>query len=155
MLQQVHQSVIISSLNCFTHSEASVSKNTHKSHRGELAVYSKLCNLLKCIEWPPQLQLRILSIFIITLTCIYYSKVIFVCNLIFLVNCKTLQIQKFLVSKLQQGIERLKDKADARLPTTKSVLQNIKVLPILCIDAFKTALSLQHFLWLLIILSIK
>lgn len=57
MFQQVHQSVIISSLNCFTHLEASVSKNTHKSHRGELAVYSKLCNLLKCIEWVSQLQL--------------------------------------------------------------------------------------------------
>lgn len=46
---QVHQSVIISSLNCFKLSEAFVSKNTHKSNRGELAVSSKLCSLLKCM----------------------------------------------------------------------------------------------------------
>lgn len=36
--------------------EASVSENTHKSHRAGMLGYNKVCNLLDCVAWPPSLN---------------------------------------------------------------------------------------------------
>ena len=36
--------------------EASVSENTHKSHRAGMEAYYKACELLHCQAWPPTLN---------------------------------------------------------------------------------------------------
>jgi hypothetical protein len=36
--------------------EASVSENTHKSHRAGMEAYHKACKFLDCQAWPPTLN---------------------------------------------------------------------------------------------------
>nr|XP_022334289.1 uncharacterized protein LOC111131174 isoform X2 [Crassostrea virginica] len=124
--------------------DASVSANTHKSHRAGMAAYYKVCKLLDCAPWPPSLNSVVQFVLHSSSSGLAYSTVRSYLSAISF-HCKLQSVPdptpEFLVTKLLQGMKRLKHKADTRLPITKTILHSIiQILPIICTNAFEATL---------------
>jgi hypothetical protein len=109
-----------------------------------MGAYHKACKFLDCQAWPPTLNSIVQFVLHSSRSGLAYSTV---GSYFYAISykCKLNQIHdptsEFLVSKLLQGMGRLKYKADSRLPITKPVLQDIiRILPLVCTNAFETNL---------------
>lgn len=129
--------------------DAAVSENTHKVQKVGILSYKNFCRQTGLAYWPPTLCSVVQYLVHLSSSGLAYSTARSYLSAISY-HCKLQGIDdptsEFLITKLLQGMKRLNQKSDRRLPITKNMLEKIiLILPCTCTNSYEADLFAAAF----------